>query len=136
MEYLPQLDALTGKVAAVEAGRSAWIWQGAAGVEEWESRELRAIRPVVDGADWAVSGERFGEGASYVQVTGAVVAGSDAALYGAPEVLLGTHGSASGAPVRLHWDTEASTATRWIPAGGWAELLRALRERAAVEAGE
>jgi hypothetical protein len=66
-----------------------------------------------------------------LQLSGAVVNGSDSAWYGAPESLSGTLGS-SGTSVRLKWDADASSQARWIPESGWADLLEQLRLRAST----
>jgi hypothetical protein len=131
MEYVPQVDPVSGKVTGVGAGRSAWIWQGSGAPEQWAAADVRASVPVAVGDAWVLCGVRSGPVSAVLQLSGAVVNGSDSAWYGAPESLSGTLGS-SGTSVRLKWDADASSQARWIPESGWADLLEQLRLRAST----
>jgi hypothetical protein len=132
MEYVPQVDVITGKVTGLGAGRSAWIWQGGGVVEEWTVGDVRAVVPEQGGGNWVIRGVRSGGTAGVLQVGGVLVSGSDAAWMGAPETLVGTLGAEDTSPVRMRWDADAAAKARWIAAEGWSDLLEQLRERAAA----
>jgi hypothetical protein len=125
-----------GKVVAVTAGRSAWIWpdQAVQQTPVWTPEELQ----VTDGAtnsqgDFSVIGSKEGPQLNTFVLEGNVEVSGAASVYGAPELLSGGYDVERSLDVDLFWSQSRVDAVDVV--SDWNSVLNSLKtELSAAEA--